>query len=336
MKREFFFTFIGLIVCVFCLMAFPIKGLAAEITLKLGHPAPTGPTTHDISAKKFAERVAINTQDKVEVKVFGSSQFGNIHEHWAQAKSGAIDLFVEDASAGFMVEPEPKNFIIALFPYVFESQEHVHSFYRSKLCKSMLAKIEKASNVKFIGYLGDRAPRGFSTTSKRITRPDQIKGLKLRVPPVPPFVAAYKAWGAKPTPVQAKEVYTSIKSGMVAGMDFDMATLYSTKFYEIQKYFTAINYMRSGIGCWMSGKTWQSLPNEVQVSILKSAKETEAYVNLFTAQQIAEADTGMTKAGLEIIRPNLKPWMDIAEKEVRKNEGKLWEKGLYDKLKALK
>lgn len=336
MKRKAISKCIILILCGFFVVCLPLSGMAAEITFKLGHVAPTGPTTHDVSARKFAERIAENTGNKVEVKVFGNSQFGNIPEHWAQVKSGAIDLMVEDGSASFMVEPEPKNLIIALFPYVFETQEHVHKFYRSELLKLMMAKVEKAANVKYIGYLGDRSPRGFSTTNKRVTTPEEIKGLKLRVPEVPPFVAAYKAWGATPTPVPAKEVYTSLKSGMVEGMDFEINMLYSTKYYEIQKFFTAINYMRAGMGCWMNANKWASLPEDLRAAFLKSANETGTYVNNFMAQQSDEAERNLTKARVEIIHPDLKPWMEIAEKEVQKNEGKLWEKGLYNKIKVLK
>jgi len=325
-------------VIIFTLFLMLIHGasMAADITLKLGHVAPVGPTTHDVSAQKFAERVAVNTNGKVEVKVFGNSQFGNLMEHWSQLKVGAIDLFVQDAGAAFMPEPKPKNFIITLFPYVFESQKHFHNFVKSDLFKSMMAKVEKAANIKYLGYAGDRTPRGFSTTNKRVTIPDDIKGLKLRVPPVPPFVAAYKAWGANPTPVAAKEIYSALKSGMVMGMDQDLTMTYAAKYYEIQKYFIAVNYMRSGMGIWMNADKWVSLPEDVQTAMLKSVEETEIYVNDFTAKQMVDAKKGLTEAGVEIVYPDLQPWMKAAEQSVIKIEGKMWEKGLYDKVKALK
>jgi tripartite ATP-independent transporter DctP family solute receptor len=317
-------------------MLIPGGSMAAEITLKLGHVAPVGPTTHDVSAKKFAERVAANTNGRVEVKVFGNSQFGNLMEHWGQLQTGAIDLFDQDVGAAFMAEPKPKNFIITLFPYVFESQEHFHNFVKSDLFKSMMTKVEKAANVKYLGYAGDRTPRGFTTTNKRVTTPDEIKGLKLRVPPVPPFVAAYKSWGANPTPIAAKEIYSALKSGMVMGMDQDLTMTYAAKYYEIQKYFIAVNYMRSGMGIWMNADKWASLPNDVQAAMLKSVQETEIYINEFTAGQMDEAKKGLTAEGVEIVYPDLTPWMQAAEKAVVKTDGKMWEKGLYDKVKALK
>jgi TRAP-type C4-dicarboxylate transport system substrate-binding protein len=335
MTGKTYFNSAKLIIWTLCLALIPAAGLAADITLKAGHVAPTG-TTHDICAKKFAERVTANTGGRVEVQVFGNSQFGTLPEHWGQVKSGAIDILVQDVGAGFMVEPPPKNFIISVFPYLFESQDHFHAFLRSDLFGSMMAKVEKAANIKYIGYLGDRTPRGFSTTDRKVTSPDQLKGLKLRVPPVPPFVAAYKSWGASPTPVHAKDLFTSVKSGMVVGIDNDILAIYQAKYYEIQKFYIAVDYMRSGLGSWINAKRWESLPEDIKAAILKSARETEAHVNPLTAKQINDAKKALTEAGMEIIYPDLKPWMALAEKVVLKNEGKLWEKGLHAKIKALK
>jgi TRAP-type C4-dicarboxylate transport system substrate-binding protein len=335
MKKRHF-SVLAIVVSVVFVLSIPIVSLAADMTLKLGHVAPPGPTTHDVSSKKIAERIGVNTGGKVEVKVFGNSQFGGLHEHWGQIKTGAIDLFVQDVSAAFMVEPDPKNFYIMAFPYVFKSQDHFRKFLKSDLFKTMMAKVEKSANVKFIGYLGDRVPRGFTTTSRRVTTPDEIKGLKLRVPEVPPFVLAYKAWGANPTPVAASEVYSSVKGGMVVGMDQDLVSTYSTKIFEIQKYFTAIDYMRSGMGFWMNADKWNALPKDVQAAFLKSVQETEAYVNDFTVKQEAEAEEGVKKTGMEVIHPNLKPWMELTEKEVMKNDGKAWEQGLHNKIQNIK
>lgn len=325
-----------LILCAVCLTLIPAAGQAADVTLKLGHIAPAGRSTHDVSAKKFAELVAANTSGKVEVKVYGHSQLGRPAEHWSQLKAGAIDLFVHDMMGLEMVEAKPKNFRILLAPYIFKSLKHYHAFLESDLLKSMMAKVEKAANIKFLGYGGDRGPRGFSTTKKKVTTPAEMKGLKLRVPPAPPFVAAYKSWGANPTPVSPKEVFSALKSGMVDGMDIDMVGTYAAKFYEIQKYYTTINWLRSGVGIWMNADKWGSLNKDLQAAMLKAAQGAEQYTSGITAKQLIDAKKGLSKAGVEIISPDLKSWMEATRKIVQDSEGKVWEKGLYDKIKALK
>lgn len=317
------------------LVALPLAGLAAEISLKLAHVAPGG-SLFDVAGIKFAERVAANTKGKVEVKVFGNSQLGSAPELFAQVKTGAIDLHVIDVGAASMVEPDPKNLYVTQAPYLFDSQAHFQKFCKSDLAQAMLGKVDKANNMKYVGYLGDLSPRGFTTTSKRVATPNDLKGLKLRVPPYPLFVGVYKAWGATPTPVSPKELNTSVKSGMVDGMDQALVDLHFSKYYEIQKFYTAIDYIFSGMGCWINAKKWESFPEEIQSAILKSVQETEVYVSDFMKKQVGEAEKAFKAAGLEIIHPDLKAWKEIAEKEAVTNDGKFWEKGLYDKIRALK
>jgi len=328
-------SLMGLALAVTGLVALSGPADAAEVTLKLGHVAPLG-VTHDIAANKFAELVARESSGRIEIKVHGNSQFGNLQEHWAQIKTGAIDLFLQDAGAAFMVEPPPKNFIITLFPYLFDSQEHFHKFCESELFKKMMAKVEEAAQVKYLGYVGDRAPRGFSTTDREVATLDQIKGLKLRVPEVPPFVAAYQAWGASPTPIQAKDMYTALKSGMVMGMDQDLVSFHLGKYHEIQKYFTALDYMRSGLGVWINSGQWAKLSEEDRAVLLKAARETGTQVNQVTAQELAEVAQKLSQAGLKLVHPDLEPWQKAVQPIFQKSEGKMWEAGLYDRIKALK
>ena len=86
----------------------------------------------------------------------------------------------------------------------------------------------------------------------------------------------------------------------------------------------------------MNADKWGSLDNDLQAAILKAAKEAGDYTNGFTSQQLKDAKKGLTKAGVEIIYPDLKPWMEATKATVLSNEGKVWEKGLHAKIKALK
>ncbi len=335
MKSMRVFFMIGLALAVMSLLAFSSPTRAADMTLKLGHVAPTG-VTHDISANKFAELVKNNSGGRIEVRVHGNSQFGNLQEHWAQVKTGAIDLFLQDVGAGFMVEQPPKNFVITLFPYLFDSQEHFHKFCKSDLFKEMMSKVEGEAGVKYLGYVGDRAPRGFSTTNREVTTLAQIEGLKIRVPEVPAFIAAYKAWNTNPTPIQAKDMYTALKSGMVDGMDQDLVSFYLGKLHEIQKYFVALNYMRSGLGIWMNGKKWSALSEKDQAVLLKAAQETGIHINKHTDQELAEVAQKLSQAGVKMIEPDHGPWEKAVQPIFDEFEGKMWQPGLYEKIKSIK
>jgi TRAP-type C4-dicarboxylate transport system substrate-binding protein len=90
------------------------------------------------------------------------------------------------------------------------------------------------------------------------------------------------------------------------------------------------------MGCWINTKKWESFPVEIKSAVLKSVQETDVYIGEFMKNQVGEAQKTFKEAGLEIIHPDLKPWKEIAEKEAVTNDGKFWEKGLFDKIRALK
>lgn len=199
----------------------------------------------------------------------------------------------------------------------------------------MKTKVEKDSNVKVIGISGFRAPRGFSTTNKRVQSPDDLKGLKVSTQPSPTVLAAYKAWGANPTPLVAAETYAGLKSGLVEGRDLDLINLWSAGYYELQKYFIYTRWAQDGLTIIMNGDKWRSLSQSDQAAMETAVRETHDYVNAFMDDQLKLAETKLIRGGMEIIRPDLKPWMAVVEPLVRSMDGKQWEAGLYDKIKAL-
>ena len=333
MKANTTFIKIGslLFFLIFCM---PISSYSADITLKLAHVAPNG-SVYDVAAQKLAERVSENTSGRVAIKLFGNSQLGNPFELWAQLKSGAVDIHIMDVGAVNMVEAAPKNFSVTTAPYLFSTQESFHAFLHSDLFKSMMAKVEASQNMTYLGYLGDAIPRGFSTTKKKAATPEDMKGLKLRVPQIPIFISIYKAWGATPTPVSPAEVYTGLKTGLIEGMDNNLVDIYLAGYYEIQKYYHAIDYLRSGTGGWINTDKWLGLSDDIKKAVAHAVLETAEYMNQYTAGQIRAAEKGYLEAGVEIVRPDLAPWKAIAEKLNEKSDGKIWEKGLYDKVKNL-
>ena len=200
----------------------------------------------------------------------------------------------------------------------------------------MMAKVEKAGNIKYIGYLGDRPPQNLATNKSEVLTPSDLKGLKLRVPDLPPLVRVWKAWGASPTPLPAKEIYNALKTGLVDGQTQPALAMRDAGYYEVQKYFIHLDYMRSGLCAWMNQQRWDSLGGNLKEAVKKSVLETEAYINEYAGDQDLKAEKFIQEKGMIILRPDVEPFKVIALGENLKNDGKFWEKGLYNKIGALK
>ena len=297
------------------LFLIPGLSLGAPITLKLAHVAPPN-TTYDNAALKLAEGVAKYTKGKVEIKIYGSAQLGGEGQQFAQLKAGAIDMVLSDYFAAAMLEPEPKNFFVNLVPY-------------------LMARAEEAGNIKFVGYLGDRSPRMLTTSKTKVITPADCKGVKLRVPPVPVYVETWKRWGATPTPVAAKDIYTSLKTGLVDGQDQTILAIWDAKYYEVQKYGMILDHILDGMGTWINRDKWNSFDPETQAAFLKAAQETDAFMSKQVETLTPAAIKNLEKAGVIIVKPDIAAFKAIAEKWPLEYDGKWWEKGLYEKIRAL-
>jgi len=316
------------------LLAFPVSGLAEEIELRLGVVTPPKSDT-TFAANTFAERAAANTNGELKIKVYDSSQFGNQAEHWAQVRSGAIDLFVSAISTYFNAEPAPKNFLVLSVPFLFKDANHFHKFVESDVFKYMVSRIEKAAGIKHVGYAGDRPPRCFSTTKVEVHKPADIKGLKLRTPGFPIVVATYKAWGASPTPLAAAEIYNALKTGLVDGVDLSLVNAYVIA-GEVIKYAINIEYMRDGFAVKMNGKKWDALSAEHKAALEKSAAETAEIVTKFSASELEKSIKALQDSGVKVVDiEDKEPWKAVVVPLVNEYEGKYWEKGLYQKITAL-
>ena len=335
MAKKLFWGLLCFLVCCLWVISVPGQSEAKTITLKLAHSAPPK-TFYDISALKFAERVAYNTKGKVKVKVFGASQLGGIGQQLAQVKTGAIDMVFSDHFVGGLVEPKPKNFFVTLVPYLFESKNHFHKFLDSDLFRSMMANAEKGGNMKFIGILGDRSYRILTTKNRKVVSPADCKGLKLRVPPAPPYVEVWKQWGATPTPIPGSEIYTSLKSGLVNGQDQTILVNIAAKFYEVQKYAIKMDHVPSSHAVWINQDKWNSIDKKTQAALLKSAKETNWFINGMLSVLEPKAEKALQDKGMVFVNPDIKAFRKMAEKWAKMVDGKFWEKGLYDKIRALK
>lgn len=307
--------------------------LAASKPLKLAFIAPT-PVWGPI-ADHYAREVA-KLAPGLSVKSYGGGQLGPAPQNFAEVKLGKLDMMLADV--GLLAMPKGgKDFSILFSPYVFNSQAHMHKFFASDLFKKMLAKTEKQAGFKFLGLVGDRSPRVISTSNRKVEKPADMKGLKLRVQLIPPIMATLKAWGATPIPLSAAEMYMAMKQGTVDGQDNGFDAIYGAKFYEVQKYVSPIDYIRSALMLIISDKVWKKLSPAEQKALLAACATTEKWATARNDVIVAKSIKGVREKGMIVLKPDMQAFRKSVAKAVKEDmDGKLWPAGLYHKINTMK
>jgi tripartite ATP-independent transporter DctP family solute receptor len=306
---------------------------AAETTLRMAYVAP--PPVWGPIADRFAQLVAQKTGDQVKVQSFGGGQLGSLPQNYAGLRTGQIDMMLADTGT-LALARGGKDFNVLFAPYAFRDQAHFRAFMQSHLFHEMLAKVESEAGFTYVGYVSDRAPRQLSTSKTRVTKPEDLKGLKVRVPETPTILNVFKAWGAAPTPVAAAELYLALKQGVVDGQDNGFDAIAQAKYYEVQKYVTRIDYVQSGLMVLIAAGRWSRLTPAQQRAMTAAAAETEAWASKMTGESAAQSIDVLRAQGMEIIEPDLAPFRRTAAEATAKFDGELWAKGLLEKIQAVR
>lgn len=273
-------------------IGFPRPLRAAETTLKLGHLANEENVWHKASLK-FAEEVAARTKGAIEVKVFPNEQLGKETDLIKGIQLGTVDFTITGES---LQNWAPSAALLAV-PYAIRDIAHLDKVVDGPVGAKIAKAIEEKTGLVPLTHFA-RGPREL-TSNRPIVKPDELNGLKLRVPNVPLFVKVWEALGAKPTPMAFSEVFTSLQNGTIEGQENPLALIKSASFFEVQKYVNRTDHVISWIYLVGGAKKLAKMPPEHQAAIREAAKVAHAYERgLFLADETnLEADLkakGMT------------------------------------------
>jgi TRAP-type transport system periplasmic protein len=264
----------------------------AQTELKLGHVGEPG-SLIGAAADEFAKRANAKLAGKYKIVTYGSSQLGGDKEMMQKLKLGTID----------MVEPSTVMSSIAdmygvfEMPYLVKSREHM-----KKIEKELFwSKIEPESEKKGYKVLAvwENGFRQITNSKRPIVKPDDLAGLKLRVPQGGWRVKMFQAYGANPSPLALSEVFVALQTGVMDAQENPLAQIYPSRFYEVQKYLSMTGHVYTPAFV-TAGASWSRLPPDVQKILDDTAKEMQPVVYKIAADLDTDLLGKLKKAGMQV------------------------------------
>ena len=209
---------------------------------------------------KFAEIAEKNSNGRLKFTVKHSGQLGSDREGIESAKMGTIDVIISGTGMYSSFYDKVKIFDL---PFLFTDAKQARKVVNGPIGERIFKDLDKQGFV----YLatGDNGMRQVSS-KKPIQTVADVKGLKIRLPEMPTYLAVWKSWGATPVPIPVSELYMSLKTGVVDAQDNAPYHTVATKCYEVQPNYSMINYMWMGLTAAMNAKKFNSLPPDLQKS----------------------------------------------------------------------
>lgn len=267
--------------------------------VRMAHVFPASSAIHE-AAEQFASDVDEATNGGVDVTVYPSGQLGGDVEMGEGLVNGSLDCAWVNHPAAGMDDRLQAGFL----PYVVTSYEGADElFYGDGVIAENDRKVLEELGVHALEFY-ENDFRGLTNSEQEVRTPDDLQGLKIRVPELPMYVDLFKAWGAQPLPIAFPELYTALQQGTVDGQDNGVILTYDSKFQEVQDYFTRTNhaYGAGVIAC--SKELWDSLSSGEQQALEDAADAASAAQVEANRASVEEKLQGLEDAGVQIYEPS--------------------------------
>ncbi len=282
---------------------------AAKQVLKLGTILPADNILTE-NAQEFAKKVNERSKGEVEVVVYPNSQLGNERDLMEGLQLGTVQL--AEVSGGVMSTFVPETGVFSL-PFIFRDWDHLDKVLKTPAVVNRLDEITlKKSGIRTLGWM-EQGFRVTLTVKKPVSSLKDFEGLKIRVPEDKVLIRTFQLVKAAPTVIPWGEVYTSLQTGVVEGMESTTPAMYTMKFYEVANYIAETNHQHSVVGFLISEKVFQSLSKAAQEVILQAAPETMD-TNSRQARGTAQKPLDLLRAKVkQMTKPDLKPFQEAVQ-----------------------
>lgn len=296
-----------------------IRPAFAAVELKLTHPADLSHPVH-IEADAMAKRIAERTKGEVKITIFPNNALGSPVEAAQQTRLGAIDMMLLNPAN---IEALSKTIGVINIPYQFDSYEHAHRAL-DVTGRDFIAEQLKAAGFTWIANF-EWGFRALTNSRRPINGPQDVQGLKLRVPPELAIKAAFEALGASTQTIAFQEVYLALANNLVDGQDNPVGTTFAAKFFEVQKHIALTRHIYASIMFCANPRSWTNKLNEAQRQIVSEEAATAGAAARKGVRENEESNlAAMQKSGVAVTRPDVGPFrekMEPAYAQLRKALG---------------
>lgn len=239
-------------------------------SMTIAHAQPEE-NPRSVSLAKFAADVDAATYGHVTVEVVGDGQLGSEREMLEQCMAGTIQ-----GMRGGQYDFTPRLLMFTL-PFLTSNRAQIDALLHSDLAKRVREEAGAATGTVILNLCDAGGYRQFSNNVRPIKSPEDLEGLCMRTNTMETTVMAFEAMGASTISIPYADLYISLESGVADGQDNPWINVENMEFYEVQKYFTQVNYQFHVDPFYVNAQWWDTLPSQFQDILADCADKMGEY-----------------------------------------------------------
>lgn len=259
------------------------------------------PVSHpmNLRAKEMADAIRADTKGRVDIQIFPNSQLGSDTDMLSQVRSGGVEFFT---LSGLILSTLVPASSITGIGFAFPDYDTVWKALDGDLGAHVRSQIAKSGLVA-MDKIWDNGFRQITSSTKPIVTADDLKGMKIRVPPSPLWTSMFKAFDAAPTSINFSETYSALQTKVVEGQENPLAIISTAKLYEVQKYCSLTNHMWDGFWFLANKKAWERLPEDLRTIVAKHINAAGMKERVDVAALNATVQKELTDKGMVFNQP---------------------------------
>ncbi len=305
------------------------SGATAQTKLKWAHVYETSEPFHT-SSVWAAEEIKKRTAGRYTIDVYPASQLGKENDINQGLTLGTVDMIISGSS--FAAKSYPR-IGVTYYPYTFRGVEHLLAYTKSDIYRELTKGYEEKSGNRIVAttYYGVR----HTTSNKPIGKCADMKGLKIRVPDVPAYLAMPRACGANTSPIAFAEVYLALQNGTVDAQENPLTTIEAKKFFEVQKHIVLTGHIVDHLNTVISGALWKKLSDADKKVFTDVAQEASVKASAEVAARENELVAVFKGKGIGVAEVDKNDFRETVLKNVQ-FETFGYQKADWDKIQAIK
>src|SRR3954468_10235051 len=287
----------------------PRRASAAEFTFKL---ATGQDPTHPVNqrAQEANNRIREATGGKLEIRLFPANQLGSDTDLLSQVRSGGVELF--NLSSSILATLVPVTGIVNT-GFAFSDYDAVWKAMDGGLGTYVRAQIAKVGLIT-ASRVWDNGFRQITSSTRPIRTPEDLRGLKIRVPQAPTLTSLFKALDAGPAPINFNELYSSLQTKVVEGQENPLPIIATTKLYEVQKYCSMTSHVWDGYWILANRRAWGRLPDGIRSVVEREFDRSAADERADIARLSDSLRQDLTEKGLQFNDVDKEPFREALGK----------------------
>ena len=290
---------------------------------------PSEPLYQGMEAmKQYVEK---ESDGRIEVQIFEGGQLGQQATLLLDLGDGQYDIAATSPAAMSAMLPAAGVFSA---PYVFRGPEHMQAAMRSDVAQTVYDAFETETNIKVMDswYYGTR-----NLTSNILgTTPEELSNVRMRIYEAPIAYEFAAALGTQPVVIAFPELYLALKTGTADAQENPIPTIWSQKFYEVQKYLIRTGHVVAPILPMMNADKWNALPDDLKPILAEGFQRGGEVNNGIVQDGESSLVAKLEDAGMQIVDiPDLAPFRARASANYAKHVEE-WGDGTIEAIQAVK